>query len=106
MKTAIIAALLACSSAHAQFYTGNDLLSRITDDSSSQYHALGFVMGVHDALDGIVFCTSATVTAGQVRDVIKISLERDPANRHKPANTLIANTLQAVWPCPKKGIGL
>lgn len=106
MKPIIIAAMLACGSAHAEFYSGNDLLARLTGDSSAQYHALGFVMGVHDALDSIVFCTSTTVTAGQVRDLVRLSLERDPANRHKPAATLIVNTLQAVWPCPKKGVGL
>jgi hypothetical protein len=106
IKTTIIAALLACSSAHAEFYSGNDLFNRLNGNDAEQFHALGYIMGMHDALDGVVFCSTQTVTAGQVRDLMKMTLERDPANRHKPASALIMNTLQVVWPCKKQGAKL
>jgi Rap1a immunity proteins len=103
MKPIIIAAMLACGSAHAQFYSGNSLFGHMTGDAESRYHAMGYVMGVHDAMDQILFCTPSNITAGQLRDVVKMSLERDPANRNKSASLLIVNTLQQVWPCKKQG---
>jgi hypothetical protein len=34
--------------------------------------ALGYVIGVHDALSGIAVCTPDSITKGQVRDFVRI----------------------------------
>lgn len=81
----------------AAFISGNDLLERMNGQSAST--AIGYVMGVHDADDGIHFCTPARVTAGQMYDLVKIELEKMPALRHHPANLLVGAIFKKQWPC-------
>lgn len=94
-------ALLAASHSHAAFLSGNDLLTRInSDDGVLQGVALGYVIGVHDTSHSALHCSPAGISAGQVRDMVKIWLRDRPATRHLAADGLITDMLQAVWPCP------
>lgn len=99
--------LLVCTSvAHAEFYSGNDLLEIMRGNEYQKLIALGYVSGVADALQNAVVCIPATVTSGQVRDMVKANLEANPTSRHYSADSLISNHLTKVWPCAKKGSAL
>lgn len=100
-------ALAACSSASAQFMSGNKLLSDHNSNHSVEKGiALGFVMGVADAGNGILFCAPRTSTAGQLQDMVMATLNNHPEIRHLRANEIIEYTLRRAWPCEKKGSAL
>lgn len=105
-KLLIISALL-CTSAHAQFRTGNQLLSDMQEPIGYRTGlALGYVMGVTEAGNGVNFCLPGTVTAGQVSDMVKNRLISSPSVRHFSADIIIGAVLEATWPCAKKGQSL
>jgi hypothetical protein len=96
--------LLAASlSAQAEFFTGNTLYSRmISTDTIEKIMALGFVAGVHDATEGNLHCSGPTVTTGQVRDVVKMFLEKNPSTRDMSATLLVTVALSEAFPCAVK----
>ena len=107
MKNLLLTAALLCSSAHAQFFTGNDLLTRINADNAiDRTLAMGFIMGVYDSTVLLEHCPPSNVTAGQVRDMVAKDLYNGAAARHLPAAAFVAYTLSAAWPCAKKGKGV
>lgn len=102
MKKIIIIAALACGTAHAEFYTGNDLLERMNGTESQKLIALGYVGGVSDSLNNRMICMPSA-TLGQTRDIVKQYLENNPSLRHYSADSLIQSALAPIWPCAKKG---
>lgn len=106
MKKLIIAiALCATTTAHAAFFTGNELLTKLNGDNVDKLHALGYIQGAADAYSGIMFCPPGTVTAGQLMDMIKNYLTNTPAVRHRAADVIIMDALQPVWPCKNRNSG-
>lgn len=89
----------ATTSASAQYFNGNQLLAHLNGTPSERMMAIGYVGGVHDSLDGIVFCSPGSATLGQVRDVVMQQLQAVPETRHRPANLLMASILGGTWPC-------
>lgn len=107
MKRILLFAVIACGGAHAQFFTGNDLLTRINSDSSiDRTLAMGFIMGVYDSSLLTEHCPPSNVTAGQVRDMVAKDLYNGAAARHLPAAAFVSYTLGTAWPCAKKGKGV
>ena len=107
MRHLLLTTALLCSGAHAQFFTGNDLLTRINaDNSTDRVLAMGFIMGVYDSSLLLEHCPPSNVTAGQVRDMVAKDLYNGAAARHLPAAAFVAYTLSAAWPCAKKGKGV
>jgi hypothetical protein len=105
MKKLLIALLFAPTMAHAEFVTGNDLLSRMKADVMDQMYALGYVIGVADSVEVISVCPPANIKAGQVYDIVKNFLEANPAIRHHSADIIIRSKLEALWPCKQQGKG-
>ena len=92
-----------CLSAHAgTFWYGNKLHNKLQGNTLEQMQALGYIMGVSDALDTATVCAPTNVTSGQLNDIIKNYLENTPAVRHLAADSLISAVLGRVWPCDKK----
>ncbi len=87
--------------AHAQFYTGNRLLSGLSGDENQQISALAYIQGVADAGNGSAFCPPGSVTTGQIADIVAKVIREMPADRHNPAAWFITGSLQGVWPCQK-----
>ena len=105
MKRLLILAIIICGSAHADFKTGNDLLSDL--DSPVAYTegtAMGYIKGVIDAYGGVFLCPPATLTGGQAVAMVRQYLERNPEQRHEGASMLIYRAMKH-WPC-KKGNSL
>lgn len=107
MKKLILALALTTPLAHAEFRTGNKLLDEMTGESTySKGVALGYIMGVTDSGGGTNHCPPATVTAGQLQDMVKNTLSDVPAIRHMPADAIVYYVLNKAWPCAKKGGGV
>lgn len=105
MKKLIAIAALLCGTAHAEFYTGNDLLKDFNGDLAGKMLGIGYVMGVYDTTQGVVHCPPNNVTAGQVQDMVKAQLDARPDLRHLSADSHVTYVLKRAWPC-KKGASL
>lgn len=104
MKRALI--LLAfVGSAHAEFWDGNTLHSRLNGTQVERGIALGYVMGVYDSLVNVIHCSPNNVTAGQAVDMVKNFLEATPGVRHHSADSLVSHVLKTAWPCKSSGSG-
>jgi hypothetical protein len=107
MKWAAAAAIVVACNAHAEFYSGNELLAKMESDHIvDRSMALGYVIGVSDTGDGVTHCPPANITTGQVRDLVKGHLTRNPGSRHYSADSLITNLLRTTWPCKPNGRGI
>lgn len=103
MKKLIAAMLFIPTMAHAEFFTGNQLLEKLKDvEAWSRMQALGYIQGVFDANMSITICPPSGVTAGQVNDMIKNYLENTPAIRNRTADRIIQDALKSVWPCQNR----
>ncbi len=99
MRAALITLAL-CGSAHAEFLDGNKLLSDMKGSHGFQMSALGYVMGVADAIQGAVACVPPSVTSGQVQDMVRNYLDNTPASRHHTGDVIVGHVLKSAWPCP------
>lgn len=102
MKKLLAGLLMVPCMAHAQFYTGNNLLQKM--NSSELWErtlAIGYVMGVSDAQQNIGHCSGQSVTSGQTRDVVKQYLEQNPSVRDLNADLLTVVALGLAFPCAK-----
>ena len=99
MKKFLMLALF-CTSAHAEFWTGNKLYERLSSsDQTTRISAMSYVLGVHDATERVTHCSPDTVTAGQINDLVLNFLILSPDLRHAPANSIVSGVLKATFPC-------
>jgi hypothetical protein len=110
MKSISIIAGLLCISAQAQpsstYFSAQELYRRMTTDTATAL-VHGYIAGVHDAQSGITICIPpATVSLGQMLDMVKQAMERVPSERHLPADIFVEAALSSRWPCSKKGTGI
>jgi hypothetical protein len=103
MKALILTIALVAPLAHAEFYSGNELLNKMESSAlADRMAALGYVMGASDSYRGTLHCSPNTLTAGQVHDMVKKHLTDAPAIRHYSADSIISNLLKEIWPCAKR----
>jgi hypothetical protein len=86
--TIVLGILLAAGgSAHAGFWTGNELKARLEQYERAKadnvadvdgHTAAGYVVGVTDALDGISVCPPDRVTVGQVISIVEKFVRENP----------------------------
>lgn len=105
-KVLLSVVLLASTSTHAEFRSGNKLLSQMNGTQSEQMVSLGYVMGVADALHGATTCPPENMTAGQAYDMVKKYLEDNPSVRHLAGDAIVNRVLSSVWPCARRGNGV
>ncbi|MGG3811482.1 Rap1a/Tai family immunity protein [Methylorubrum rhodesianum] len=91
------------SFAQSGFEDGNSVYEKCQSKYGSfdQGVLLGYVMGVHDDLDGVDVCLGKSVKAGQARDVVCKYLRDNPENRDDHGDYLVAQALTKAWPCKK-----
>lgn len=106
--------LAASFGANAGFYDGNKLKAKSDADErvlqgrskggdiADSGNYLGFVVGVHDVLDGVLFCTPSNASVGQVTAVVTQYLKANPAKWSESATTLVIGALAEAFPCKKK----
>jgi hypothetical protein len=102
--TTCLTALLSTNAQANYFNDGNKLLSDMEDNANtSKMYALGYIAGVVDSMNQIVFCLPSTVTVGQLNDMIRNYLRNTPAERHLPADVIIVKAFGVAFPCKKGG---
>jgi len=100
MKKFLISLLLVCSTAQAQFQTGNTLYAELTQNTlAGKMFVLGYMIGVADTFVGREICLPQDVTQGQVLDIVTNYLASRPQTRHQPADLLVVLALRQHWPC-------
>lgn len=99
-QTLALAAALAAPLAHAEFFDGNELLRRLQSATPTEHLvAIGYIAGVHDTTRGGSHCSPDAVTSGQLRDMVRAHLERNPQVRHLTADAHVVFVLREAWPC-------
>ena len=61
----------------------------------------GFVLGVHDAFNEIMFCTSRDVEKPQIEDAVTEFLNTHPEFLYKTAADLVRQALAESFPCQR-----
>jgi hypothetical protein len=112
MKKIVIVCLLFTSYVFAAFQDGNVLYdaaieynklnNNIKANSVEYGFYIGYVEGVSDAYNGILFCEPYNTKGRQVLDIVFKYLKNNPEKRNKAANILILDALQKIWPCKNK----
>ena len=104
MKKLIATSLLVLSSsANAAFLTGNDLLSKLTSETSAdRMLAMGYIAGIYDVFEGNAICTGGGVNLGQLKDIVLKKLRAVPELRHEIADNFVYVALTEAFPCKKK----
>ena len=96
--------LAACLSApvHAQrqVISGEELTAWLRQaDGSGRGTFAGFVLGVHDAFNEIIFCTSREVSASQIEHAASDFLNTHPEVLYKSGADLVRQALAEAFPC-------
>lgn len=106
-----ILVLLVCAFASqaslADFFDGNELkewMDEKESDGSRFKSGLfnGYVSGVVDTGNDILFCTPEGVTAGQYTAVVIKYMKDNPEKWNQGASVLVIEALKAAFPCAKK----
>ncbi len=96
----LLTAALLAAPVHAEFFTGNILLSKCQSaDAGDRFDCLGYISGAADAAQHRSYCPPDTATRGQIRDIVVAALIRHPAIRSETADVIVAAALGSVWPC-------
>jgi hypothetical protein len=104
MKKLIFASLLAFSvSSHAEFISGNKLMSLIQSEvSSEKTFAYGYVAGVFDLGYGTTHCAPDNVTIKQITDMTLKLLQTVPEMRERSGDQFVNAVISKTWPCKKQ----
>ena len=108
MKKAIIIAALLCGTAHAEYFTGNDIQKWGEDSSTSNLYfgmMYGYIAGAYDSTAGVIHCAPQSVKLQQIVDMVRNYVTANPAMRHFSGDAIVGFVLGKQWPCPKKGTG-
>lgn len=90
------------SQANAYFLDGNEVYSGLDDQSFwKQGYASGYILGVVDAYSQL-FIIPPGATRGQITDVVKNFMNKNPQFRHYPAADIVFEALKASFPLKKK----
>lgn len=92
------------NSMYAYYFTGNTLQPRLEDwernsAAESSWVGVGYVVGVHDALDGVSICSPQEVTIGQIAAVALKYMRNHPESLHLLGSVIVGSELSSVWPC-------
>ena len=109
MKKFLIALIIAVNANYvfAGFTNGNELyqwLEEYEKPKGSNFESGlygGYVAGVVDAGNGILFCTTSGVNRGQNLAVIAKYLKNNPEKWSQSADVLLINAMKQAFPCKK-----
>lgn len=62
---------------------------------------IGFVVGVHDAIEGILVCAPNQVKIGQIVGMVKKYVRENPDKWNQSASNLVINALSSAFPCKR-----
>jgi hypothetical protein len=103
-KKALLTLLLIAlpSGALADYFDGNELkkLSESKRDVDVAVYR-GYVAGVQDSFNGVLFCSHPDVRLSQAAAVVSNYLASNPERWHLPARQLVGEALARAFPCKK-----
>jgi hypothetical protein len=106
MRWLLLVLMVSSSTAHAQFLTGNNLLSDLqSSETVRRTFATGYIAGIADTLESITFCIPSGVNLGQLRDMTEQYLLRNSSIRNLAADVLVVGMLSQRWPCKHDSSG-
>lgn len=88
----------------AGFWSGNELHQWLLEAEKPNFESglfHGYVSGVVDVGNGILFCTGKDVTAGQYDAVVAKYVKNNPGKWDKTASSLVIEALREAFPCKK-----
>lgn len=97
--------MLPINAAIAGFTDGNELYQWLLEDEKQNGSPFqsglfkGYIGGVVDLGDGILFCTTKGVTRGQFTAVAAKHLKNNPEKWNKAADTIVVDALKEAFPC-------
>jgi hypothetical protein len=104
MKYAVLLAAALSLPTQAGMIDGNYLLEQMQNNlAAARIFSTGYIAGVHDSNENVVFCSPREVTLGQLSSMVKNHLVANPSTRHLGADLIILGMLNDIWPCAKKG---
>ena len=63
---------------------------------------LGYVFGVKNTLNNIIFCIPKEVPSKQILNIVADYVKNNPDQWSKSYTSLVITPLKEVYPCPKK----
>ena len=105
MKATVLAVTLGlwAHQAGAHLKSGSELMEMLRNPNNAQAYAqgVGYVQGVADGSNSILFCLPEGVTTRQVIDLVWRELADAAAVRHLNASMTVTAALSAAFPCQK-----
>jgi hypothetical protein len=103
---ACVALMLASGTAQSEIYTGNRLVSLLSDYDAPNKPLesgvlIGYVAGVVDSTSHL-YCGANGATIGQIIEIVRKQLMANPELWNRPGNTLITGAMAVAFPCPLK----
>ena len=108
MKKLIAIAALMCGTAHAEFFTGNDIQKWQEESANSSVSfgmLYGYIAGAYDSSRGVLHCAPKDVRLKQIVDMVANHVNASPATRHFTGDVITVWVLQQAWPCAEKKKG-
>ena len=108
----MILAIVAALPALAAFTDGNELQRWMLQDEAPNGTKFesglykGYITGVVDLSNGVLFCTTPGVTRAQNVAIVTKYIKANPEKWNLPANVLVVDAMAEVFPCPKKQASL
>ena len=81
------------------FQNGNEIYAMLQEGSGVNWSfAFGYIIGVHDAYNGVYFSSPIKVVQSQVVAIVKKYFENHPEKRHYGAASSIVMALNEAFP--------
>lgn len=98
------ALMLASPVVHAGYVNGETLKGWLeeTNKEAGTFHSgsgFGYVAGVVDSLDGVIFCIPGDVKLGTLRSTVLTYIYANSGNLKTSAEGFVARALKNRWPC-------
>ncbi|WP_417766105.1 Rap1a/Tai family immunity protein [Spongiibacter tropicus] len=103
----VLALTLTTNIAYAAFTDGNELYQWLLEDENENGSRFksglysGYVNGVVDLGDDILFCTTTGVTRGQFTAVVAKYLKNNPEKWNQSAHSIVVDAMEEAFPCKK-----
>lgn len=103
--------MIASECSYAGFINGNELAewmqeynkfeTGINSEIMTAGRYSGYIGGVADTTNHIIWCSPQGIEMGQVRKIVDIYLSNNPEKLHLDASSLIIEALKTAFPCKK-----
>jgi len=100
---AIFFVILPLSEIKADYFRGNELIELIDSQRSQDVGMFrGYVAGVQDVHNGMIFCVPEPVKLSQASTIVLNYIKADPKKWHEGAKFLVRDALTDAFPCKEE----